>query len=111
MSNGIPGGLSALVPGHSSVPKALYWWRKAAALPNAGPHVIKEINTLESIVKGYCANCKMMADELPDKLKACSLCKAAYYWGKECQRIHWKAGHKVDCIKGSYPGARSTNRL
>ena len=26
-------------------------------------------------------------------------CKAAWYCSKECQTQHWKAGHKIDCIK------------
>ncbi len=31
------------------------------------------------------------------KLMICSGCDAAWYCGKECQSIHWKAAHKAQC--------------
>jgi hypothetical protein len=31
------------------------------------------------------------------KLRPCSRCKLAVYCGEECQRAHWKAGHKTKC--------------
>jgi len=31
------------------------------------------------------------------KLKVCSRCKDVYYHDLECQKKHWKAGHKIDC--------------
>lgn len=41
-----------------------------------------------------CANCGT-----PHGPKACSQCGQRYYCGKDCQRIHWKDGHKRVCKK------------
>ncbi len=84
---------SICIPGHSCIPKALYWYRKAAARLDAEASKIEECNEMESIVKSFCANCNKKEDELSEKLKACGLCKATYYCGKECQTNHWRAGH------------------
>ena len=99
------------IPGHSCIPKALYWYRKAVALPNAHAAETKEYKRLESCVMSQCAYCWKTADELPGKLKACSLCKAAYYCGKQCQADHWKAGHKIDCIRRNYPQRAATAEM
>jgi len=32
-------------------------------------------------------------------LKACALCKKVWYCSIECQRKHWKAWHKVECLR------------
>jgi hypothetical protein len=32
------------------------------------------------------------------KLKPCPRCKRPCYCGVECQRAHWKGGHKTNCI-------------
>ena len=34
-------------------------------------------------------------------LKKCSRCQKARYCGAECQKIHWKAGHKKECVRPS----------
>ena len=98
------------IPGHSCLPKALYWYRKAAIYPDAHQDdAIQVCKKYEDIVKGHCANCKILKEYSPVELKACSICKAAYYCGKECQTNHWKAGHKIDCIKRNYPGVKRTS--
>ncbi|KAI0062111.1 hypothetical protein BV25DRAFT_693414 [Artomyces pyxidatus] len=33
----------------------------------------------------------------PHGLSACSACRKTMYCGSECQRLHWKAGHKLQC--------------
>ena len=35
--------------------------------------------------------------------KACSRCKASFYCGIQCQRKHWKAGHRVKCVEAPAP--------
>ena len=38
------------------------------------------------------------------KHKVCSNCKSVYYCSQECQRVHWKNGHKEQCkiLKAEY---------
>ncbi|KAL7496857.1 hypothetical protein ACHAWT_005050 [Skeletonema menzelii] len=35
----------------------------------------------------------------PNDLKACSRCHSALYCSRDCQALHWKAGHKKKCKK------------
>ena len=35
----------------------------------------------------------------PNDLKACSRCYSALYCSRDCQALHWKAGHKKKCKK------------
>jgi len=41
-----------------------------------------------------CSNCQLPAP----KLSACSRCGLVAYCNKDCQRAHWKANHKQNCI-------------
>lgn len=53
---------------------------------------------------GQCANCGRHAKTVTGgRLLSCSVCHAVYYCGKECQKIHWKVGHKRAC-KASLEG-------
>ncbi|KAL4452073.1 hypothetical protein ABPG75_007735 [Micractinium tetrahymenae] len=42
-----------------------------------------------------CAGCGAPAEVLP--LKRCSMCKAEWYCGRECQLARWEAGHAAEC--------------
>merc|ERR1711965_1232104 len=46
-----------------------------------------------------CANCGAPEGSLPGILhhKPCGKCLITFYCGSECQRTHWKAGHKKHC--------------
>ncbi|KAI0672006.1 hypothetical protein C8Q78DRAFT_717821 [Trametes maxima] len=48
---------------------------------------------------GQCKNCNRMhrAEGENMKLLRCSRCSMATYCSKECQRIHWRSGHKDAC--------------
>jgi hypothetical protein len=52
---------------------------------------------LVEIWKHMCANCGKQGGGKECVLKTCARCKAFSYCSKECQVMHWKAGHKVDC--------------
>merc|ERR1711982_116971 len=100
------------IPGHSCVPKVLYWARKSLQIDSslAGPS--KYIEMLEEEGKRRCANCKKDAKCFAGPLKQCVRCKAVWYCGRECQVKHWKEGHKIDCIKkGLETIASSLNHL
>ena len=87
------------IPGYSPIPTILFWARKAQegeSLPIKGG-ATKLISIIEAKVKGHCANCRKEAEG--SSFKRCVRCLGAWYCGKECQVQHWRAGHKVDCIK------------
>ena len=47
-----------------------------------------------------CTQCGAWAADLARedrKLLKCSRCKRVRYCGRECQRAHWRAGHKAEC--------------
>ena len=46
-----------------------------------------------------CATCGAPEGSLPGILhhKPCGKCKITFYCGSECQKTHWKAGHKKHC--------------
>jgi hypothetical protein len=45
-------------------------------------------------ISGRCRVCKKVGPTT-----TCSKCTCAYYCGAECQRAHWKDGHKQECKK------------
>jgi TPR repeat protein len=83
------------VVGRSPVPETKYWLRKsvAAGCLDAKSH----LDRIENLIGRKCANCQEVAVEL----EYCSRCKGVMYCGTECQKLHWKAGHKMDCIDGT----------
>jgi hypothetical protein len=84
------------VVGHSTVPESLYWARKSLA---AGCTDAKsQVDKLETRIGVRCANCQKVDAGL---LQRCVRCKAVMYCGTHCQTLHWKAGHKMDCVDGT----------
>ena len=90
------------IPGHSPIPKLLYSARKAM---EEGPDTPEKRDLLMRTISGYeyagkrlCANCWKFS-ESGSSFKRCVRCSGAWYCGKQCQVAHWKAGHKIDCIK------------
>eukprot|EP00026_Physarum_polycephalum_P017363 Phypoly_transcript_18567.p1 GENE.Phypoly_transcript_18567~~Phypoly_transcript_18567.p1 ORF type:complete len:210 (-),score=34.14 Phypoly_transcript_18567:4-633(-) len=45
----------------------------------------------------HCQNCNVTQNE--KKLSVCSGCQLAHYCSRECQKAHWKNGHKEVCKK------------
>jgi hypothetical protein len=48
------------------------------------------------------ARCAHCAVEVA-KIRACSLCRHVVYCGAECQKAHWKAGHRASCSRAALP--------
>ncbi len=88
------------IPGHSPIPTFLFWARRlvegdSPVKTNNGFSV--EMKMVEKHYKSRCANC--MKEAGCSSFKRCVRCLGAWYCGKECQVQHWKAGHKIDCVK------------
>eukprot|EP00984_Skeletonema_dohrnii_P025136 scaffold14255_cov141-Skeletonema_dohrnii-CCMP3373.AAC.1 len=66
------------IPGHSPIPKSLFWSRRALK-----GDLTVETNDL--VIKKEAGS---------SPLKRCIRCLGAWYCGKESQVQHWKAGHK-----------------
>lgn len=62
-----------------------------------------------------CASCNATMAKGID-LKSCARCKVTYYCSRECQKNHWKAGHKLVCrpatekSSGAVPNNNDPNR-
>ena len=87
------------IPGYSPIPKALFLARKALDTESSiiKDHAIKLVAHIETDAKNHCANCWKETGSA--SFKRCVRCTGAWYCGKGCQVAHWKAGHKIDCIK------------
>ncbi len=87
------------IPGHSPIPKALFWLRRALEGGSLSwkDSVKESLSQMENKAKSHCVNC--WKPEEFSSLKRCVRCSGAWYCGKECQVEHWQAGHKIDCIK------------
>jgi hypothetical protein len=79
----------AHLPGYSHVP-FLTW-----ALAKGGQYST-DMNWPNPWIS-RCANCNKVHEEGSTQFNTCARCKAFYYCSRECQKEHWKAGHKVDC--------------
>ena len=51
----------------------------------------------EELRKMQCFGCGR-ARRLQESFRACSRCKVARYCCKDCQKKHWKEGHKKECV-------------
>jgi TPR repeat protein len=83
------------VVGHSPIPEIMYWVRKSVAAGYMDDKI--RVDEMEKLIGCKCANCRKVDVEL----QHCSRCKAAMYCGTHCQKLHWKAGHKMDCVDGT----------
>mmetsp|Transcript_68083 Transcript_68083/g.133554 ORF Transcript_68083/g.133554 Transcript_68083/m.133554 type:complete len:142 (-) Transcript_68083:163-588(-) len=57
-----------------------------------------ECSDLDASPSSQCTCCGRVADN-DTKLKSCPRCKGPLYCGKDCQRAHWKGGHKECCTQ------------
>ena len=45
----------------------------------------------------HCASCH--ASEEDAKLMKCARCQMKWYCSRDCQKAHWKLGHKLYCVQ------------
>jgi len=85
---------NVVTAGSSPIPRIAYWLNKAAKLGDE--EAAGRLQEIRSEYSGHCASCDKRGTEI--KVFRCASCKVVHYCSKECQRIHWKAGHKIDCV-------------
>jgi len=95
------------IPGKSPVPRAMYWARRAVATesssassPSSDGLAQHYLTQMINLMKTRCAGCDAIDEDGFDK--KCSRCKASFYCSRECQKNHWRAGHKIDCCDAAY---------
>jgi MYND finger len=82
--------------GYSAHPESFYWSHRAAS------NIRAKGMTVPADIPNYrchdhaCANCKV-APSASVVIQICGHCKAVGYCSKNCQKKHWRLGHKVDC--------------
>jgi bacterioferritin-associated ferredoxin len=80
--------------GYSVMPEVFFWIQRAAK--NGFEVAESMLQTLETSMGTQCGCCRIPAEE-GVTFGRCVRCKTIGYCGRECQRKHWKMGHKVDC--------------
>jgi hypothetical protein len=68
--------------------------------PVAHYPIMKPKATLAALFSKTLYKCTMRGCK-GDGMLQCSQCLSVRYCGAECQRAHWKAGHKAVCVKAS----------
>jgi MYND finger len=82
--------------GHSIMSEVFFWIQKAG---DNGYEVAQGMRqTPEADMGMVCGCCGNPAGE-GVTIGCCARCKAIGYCGRECQRKHWKMGHKIDCAR------------
>lgn len=79
--------------GHSAIPEACFWFELAKSFAGV---FFRNAPRPEQIQLNRCGCCGQPQHK-GLRLKACKACKGIVYCGTECQKAHWKMGHKVDC--------------
>lgn len=94
------------VAGHSPVPEALFWFRKASRTKSSSEDKMSETHVelmklCEKVGSMRCHCCKISSDlymaTKKKEMMKCNRCHWARYCSRECQLRHWDMGHKKDC--------------
>lgn len=93
--------------GHSSIPEALFWFRKAIQTKHMSKRggmseqQLQLMKACEEIGTKRCNCCKVLSEDFEAvesrEMRKCSRCHWARYCSKECQLRHWDMGHNKDC--------------
>ncbi len=65
----------------------------------------EQTDNQETVLPNKCANCLKEPGE-NELFKKCGRCCSVRYCSADCQRAHWKSGHKQACIPTSQPAPK-----
>jgi MYND finger/Sel1 repeat len=101
--------------GYSCLPEVFFWRRQAAANGNytssgnssdigllLNPSLSEESSCLSCSRCGKTEGSAQIgtgASEASVRIKRCAQCHSVGYCSEDCQRKHWKMGHKADCCQ------------
>lgn len=86
---------SSQIVGFSPYAESCFWLRMAAASGHEEAILCAEAR--EKRIAKLCGVCGKTSSNNDAKLLKCTKCKSVAYCGRDCQRKHWKIGHKTDC--------------
>jgi len=89
---------SPAFPGFSVIPEALFWARKAEKGHEGDAFERRRFLEYVESKRDEACSCCGKPPQQDQRLKCCTRCRSTAYCGKDCQRRHWKMGHKVDCF-------------
>ena len=72
-------------------------WDSDATLDFSDPHGYREGIRPKSYIGFFCAGCGVNGC-----FEKCRGCKMTTYCSTECHRVHWRAGHAVQCRQVQY---------
>jgi TPR repeat protein len=88
------------VAGYSAIPEANYWFEMGTA-ETMEPHFVQRPRSLQLLECGNCGKSSTGTNGTSNnghaEFKRCIKCKGVRYCGRDCQALHWAAGHKRDC--------------
>ncbi|KAK9807033.1 hypothetical protein WJX72_011354 [[Myrmecia] bisecta] len=71
---------------------------KDANVRTAATHTVTTLREGFDLWHRNCTACGKL-EEVVDTYQLCAACKARVYCGRDCQKRHWKEGHKAECKK------------
>jgi TPR repeat protein len=92
------------ITGYSPIPQIVYWLRKSSNGDNK--EAKQMLMTILQKTRQTCAQCHGQPGNTQTpctKLVCCGRCQCVYYCGKACSKVHWKQGHKKDCVEMPKP--------
>ena len=83
---------------HENMPLAMFWLRLSAANETEATIQMStpELSQFENRLSLKCAGCQREADPLERLSLRCSACQSPHFCNKNCPKIHWKNGHKLE---------------
>jgi MYND finger len=83
------------IVGYSALPEATFWADLAREAKGLCGVPDDDVDDEYYIPLVHCECCRAKGGNV--EIRRCAGCKAVGYCGTDCQKKHWKMGHKADC--------------